>query len=249
MNLLNIDHNTQYRLNQVIKIYQRESPTDDSISTDFYLESQEAIKRGEEVILSESKPLKQETLNNLANYLHGRDQSSLKGFIPKRLIYQDPTIGNKIFIWYRESQKTFIRFSKNKKLPTDSTIHLPTLVFKATNRNLSVWAVKTKKATPNSLLFDAPLLNVSSGNICLGTTRKIIDNEIDKISDINQLIQYWEDMLFGSEFNTGDGDCKNAISHKNGLIHYLHQLSKKQDRFNNELLIPTQRKVKNLLKY
>lgn len=248
MKFLTIDNNSQYGIDQIIKVYSRESGADDSIKSRFYLESQQAHIIDNEIIFSESKPLKIETLNNLANFLHGRDQSALKGFVPKRLIYQDPTIGNKTFIWYREAQKTFLRFADNKRLPNDSYIHLPTLVFKASNRNLSVWAVKSKTASPSSQLYHAPLLNVSNGRICLGTTRRIIDSEIDNIHDINKLIQYWEDMLFGSEFNTGDGDCKNAVSHKKGLIHYLKQLSKTEERFNKDLLVPSQAKqIKNLI--
>lgn len=246
MNILKIDTHSKFKLRNVISIYQRDSGND-SINSKFYLESQEIQEVNDQLIFSEAKPLRRETLDDLATYLHGRDNSSLKGFVPQRLLYQDPTIGKKIFIWYREAQTTHMKFSEKKNLPKDSHIHLPALVFKAHNKNLSVWAIKTKKASAKTELYKAPLLNVSQGRICLGTTRKIIEDEIDNIHDINELLTYWEDMLFASAFNTGDGLCEDAIKGKQGVIQYYKKAAKEQLKFDTELLVPTTLKVKNLI--
>lgn len=248
MNFMKISQLSNYHLSHVISIYERDY-ADDSIPTNLYLESIKVNVKDGKSQYNSPKPLAKETLDYLAGYLHGRDKLSLKGFVPDRLIYQDPTIGNKSFIWYRPSQNTHLKFSDEPGLPEDGFFHLPTLVFMTVNKLLYVWAVKTKKATSKSRLYQAPLLNVVNGAVCLGTTKNLINEKLDKITDINELIEFWEDSLFNSDFNIGYGPCDKNINYEEGLIPYLKMTQSEQSPFSNDLLVPTEFQVKDLINF
>ena len=248
MTFIKINTNSHFKLSQVITIFKRDE-TEDHIDSQYYLESHQVLSRKGENLLSEGKPLTLECLDSLTSFLNGKESRMLKGIVPNNLIYQDPNIGSKKFIWYRKAQPTFLKFSGGNRLPKDGLVHLPTLVFMADKKDLLVFATKTAKPGSKSKLYYAPLLNTrTNGRICLGTTRRIIDNELESITDIQEMLNFWEKMLFGSEFTTGEGLGDQMINHEKGLISYIRSLQKTKKEFDTDLLVPSHMTIEKLAK-
>ena len=246
MNLPKFNKDSQFELEQVITLFKRED-SDDHIKERFYLESHSVLQVKGKNILSEGKPLTLACLHGLSGFLHGKDNRMMKGFIPKQLLYQDPNLGIKRLIWYRPAGEVHFKFRNEKKLPKSGSVHLPTLVFMAQENELFVYATKVNRPTSKSKLYRAPLLNTNgNGKICLGTTRRQVEQQLPLINELSNVLNFWEEMLFASEFTLGEGDGSRTVSYKQGLIPMIKDLQKSKEEFDNSYLVPTSKTVESL---
>lgn len=98
--------------------------------------------------------------------------------------------------WASEPQKIKMFFSKKNSIKTGS-YNMPGLVWNYKNRQLYVYAVKSK-INAHMQMFRAPLLNVSStGLVCLGSTKIEINKSSNSLDVIAKDI---EKSFFNSEF-------------------------------------------------
>lgn len=166
-----------------------------------------------------------------------KKELSFKGIIPKNIIYYK----SKNIIWYVNSSKKYLYFSKSLSLK-NGYYHLPRLLFAFINNKLSVFALKKGQIEETTKLFNAPFLNVyENGSICMGNVKTNISN----FSYIENAIQYLESAFFKSVFTHTN---HNAIIEGN-IIEYFKELKEKNINFDTDKLILNQTKnIENLLK-
>jgi PRTRC genetic system protein B len=130
-------------------------------------------------------------------------------------------------------------FNSNLNIPNGQYC-IPGLVWMVQKGSLSLFAYKSKRLTPNSPLYSAPFFNVrpKCGSVCLGSAKLDIPEEIT----FQNLIKYWEDKFFLSEFSHILGD--NPTRTNPVLV-----TMKSVNSFDNDELKPVKNlKLKDLLK-
>lgn len=193
---------------------------------DVYIE-QTDIKDG---IPGESKPLSVETTKSIFSNLLASESGTIqaKELLPKNLLYLDINVGNFTVIWYRKSEIRTLKFAKELKMH-DYTIKVPAMIYKATRKELSVWAIKdTKVPREKTQLFEAPFPNIyGDARVCLGNTKI----NIPMITTVQQIIAEYEKSFWYSEFT----DNNNYIQYWRKIV----KSKKIHTHWNNEDLIPT----------
>lgn len=244
MNNIKLNTDVPFVLRQILYVYER-TDAEDALKETFYLENQQ-VKEGKTLL--ERTPLTYQCLNDLAEFLGDKDQSRLHGFIPSRMIYQNANVGKQQLIWHRPAQKTHVKFTSANKLPKNGYIHLPNLVFHVRENDLHIYATKSSRPGPRTRVYKAPLLNLNtSSRICQGTTRGLIAKQLPLIHDLNNVLDFWEEMIFGSLFNTGEGTGDDRIAGELKLIPYLKKIIDSEEPFSEELLVSTQKRIEELV--
>ena len=142
------------------------------------------------------KPLSIEAIKSLKELLDGLDVKShdtMKGEIPKGLLYIDSDKINPKVVWITKSNWRVLTFSKEIGLK-DVSAEVPKLLWVYTAQGTSVFAIKG--TSKDSKVYNAPFWNVSdSGSICFGN----VDTKLD-LTDIGRAMKRVEDNFFNSQF-------------------------------------------------
>lgn len=143
--------------------------------------------------LSAGKPLKANTLDDLANYLTDRKAKKEEIFnfetnrIPKNVIAVNQEGSSKSATWKLEHPKRKLYFDNTLNIE-DGEVLLPNLIFSySTTGGLNVYAYLDKELTNTTPLYHAPFHNTSSGSICMGTAKIVLNSS------------YWEDLMTAAE--------------------------------------------------
>lgn len=178
----------------------------------FYLESHQINENG---ALLEGKPLLQETIQQMVDLFFDerKNTATIKGMIPENLLSFDLLPGgNYKMIWYRPAEIRVIHFANSLKLNTEK-VWVPATLYVSNKNSLDVYALKANtRPKETTLLFRAPYHNVGDdGDVCLGSANVAKP----KVLTYANLIKYWEDLFWLSEF-----------THANGMDHVKTDLHK-----------------------
>lgn len=176
---------------------------------DYYLESHDINEKGE---VMQGKPLLQETIEAIVDVFFDerKNKVAISGMIPDNLLnFLLLPGGNYRMVWYRPAEVRVIHFSSILKIETTKA-WVPAIVYTVEGRSFSVFALnantRPKEATK---LFMAPFFNVSdSGLVCLGSANV----KQPKQKTYMNLMQYWEDLFWLSEFTHVNGNDNKTVT-------------------------------------
>lgn len=157
----------------------------------------------------------------------------------QRLHFIDPTIlaeGTGCLLWWRPPAKARVWFNTKDELGTRSAVtpH-PGLVFAATHRIWSMWAVQgSERPTPDTPLFQAPYYNVDkNGSICAGNA------DVPKGFDPSVAPKY-EAAFWNSRFTHVNVKLAGELTQWKGgpMKLWKHLLDDQPNRFPEKALVP-----------
>ncbi|MBX3253956.1 MAG: PRTRC system protein B [Chitinophagaceae bacterium] len=207
----------------------------------YYLESHDVNGRGE--ILA-GKPLLQETLQAVVDVFFDerKNRTAIGGIMPDNLLhFCHLPGGNYRMIWFRPEEQRVIHHAESLKIKTGIT-SVPALIYRVSGGDLDVFALKAnKRPDEKTKLFVAPFFNVSNdGGVCLGNAKV----EKPKVLTFSNLIKYWEDLFWLSEFSHVNGNEKV----KSGdLTKIWRSLVGAKQKFPKEELMPSEVTMKNII--
>lgn len=188
----------------VVAITVYKNPEDTGISK-FYLESHDITPDGK---IGAGRPLLQETIQDVVDVFFDerKNDSAIKGMLPDNLLYFQQLPGsNSRMIWYRPAEIRVLHHATQLKLPTNKC-WVPALLYVVDRNELQVHALKSNtRPTEKTKLYKAPFFNVNDdGDVCLGSAnvKKPKDPTYDNV------IKYWEDLFWLSEFSHVNGSEK-----------------------------------------
>jgi len=175
---------------------------------EYYLESHDVNAEGQ---VLEGKPLLQETIQGIIDVFFDerKNMAQISGMLPENLLnFTFLPGGNYQMIWFRPAEQRVIHFAPQLKIPTDKA-WVPAMVYRTDGKQLSVYSIKSNnRPKEDTRLCYAPFFNVSDyGNVCLGSAHV----KRPKQKTYTNLMQYWEDLFWLSEFTHVNGnDMKTA---------------------------------------
>lgn len=180
-----------------------------------------------------SKSLNTKQLKNNACFIS-------KGISPTTVLNVNSN-ENGYAIWTCKPQKRTLFFTEKLEIPNGVT-PLPSLIFKATKNQLSVYAHKgTRRPTAKTKLYYAPFFNVyENGNICMGT----VGIKVAKATSLEEFIHLWEELFFNSYFSHLLDDY-NPI--EENIVSLWKNLIDTDKPFPNEQLKKNGKTLKNIL--
>lgn len=208
-----------------------------------YIESHVIGENGE---VYEGKPLMQETLDGIVDVFFDdrQNRSEIKGFIPGNILSYELLPGGKYsMIWYRPEERRQLYFAENLHLPSGKA-WVPPMLYKASSRGLYVYALKSSdRPKETDKLFKAPFYNIyNDGQVCLGSARIAKP----KVRTYANVIKYWEDLFWLSEFSSLHGNENPTKSNINTLWKGMIGKPKKWSDM-NELIPHKKKSLKDLL--
>lgn len=201
-----------------------------------YLERRD-IRKG---VMGAGSPLTKKCIIDIMNAIAIDSENSdygIHGVIPPNLLYSDCTPGKIKLVWFNPPRKRNVFFSADLGIP-EGSMNVPGLLYIAYDGRLSMYAFKGNR--PKGKLYHAPFMNVDSKFVCLGNAK------VPKPADCtySNLISYWEEMFWRSEFSHILGD--NPI--EGNLSSLTKHLIESGEKFPNEVLKPVNITLKDLLR-
>jgi PRTRC genetic system protein B len=167
------------------------------------------------------------------------------GFMPANVLY----MSGDLILWWEPPARRHITFRVGEAQAEQfgggergETVPHPGLIFAASARVWSVWAVKGReRPTPQTPLYQAPYFNVNGqGQICQGNVPRPEGTTIDKI-------QVWNDAFFRSYF-THPNVAGKLVKHPGGAYALWRDLlDGRFERFPERSLVPTKSTLAALL--
>ncbi|MFP5436751.1 MAG: PRTRC system protein B [Bacteroidia bacterium] len=147
-------------------------------------------------------PLSVREAQSLAKALDTREQAGKaflrpEGVLPTNVLHLDPSENGSV-VWYTKPQRQKLYFAQSLGLES-GTIALPALVWKASKKELQVFALTVKtKPKAETPLFHAPFFNLyQKGYVCMGN----VDVTIKAASSLEEFITAWQGYFFESYFS------------------------------------------------
>jgi len=169
---------------------------------DYYLESHQISPEGK---IMEGKPLLQSTIAEMVELFYDdrKDRSQISGAIPENLLSYLPLPGGNFkLVWYRPAETRYIHFAQSLRLQSGKA-SIPPMIYEVSKNTLSVFALKIDAwPTEKTKLFRSPFHNVGdNGTVCLGNAK--VKKPLEKT--FANVIKYWEDLFWLSEFSHLNG--------------------------------------------
>jgi len=116
--------------------------------------------------------------------------------LPDNVIAQ----GDDSLVWYVPAKVRTMLFKHEKKV-TKTAVPYPTLIFKVTDRCLSIASSRYKrKPKADDIVYHAPLMNIySDGRVCVGTAHCPQDSDLESMAK-------WESVIFDTIFTHTNHD-------------------------------------------
>lgn len=163
-----------------------------------YCESYDCNDRGR---LVNAHPLSKREIESLAQIFEHHSRESEKfllcdELLPENLLYLSPK--HKCVIWYTPRQHAQLYFARTLPL-ADGHMPLPALLWKATDSDLFVFAIKEQtKPNATTALYHAPFFNIyADGRVCMGT----VEATFEDCCNVIQFIAAWQQYFFNSHFS------------------------------------------------
>lgn len=164
------------------------------------------------------------------------EQSNIPhGKIPGNILYSDTRKGHERYLWYNPPQERMMFFSKNLNI-NDGKYHLPGIIYDTNGENLDVYAFKEELPQADSLLYKAPLYNVTGQKLCLGNAKTGFPDNLT----FDSYMMYWEKKCWLSEFSHLGGSVNPT---KSNLVTVTKNSVKS---FNTDELLPFEKNGKPL---
>jgi len=235
---------TNYKPVLALQVYRTENKV--SGFGEYYIESHDINDQGQ---VMQGKPLLQETLQGIVDVFFDERKNTAKitGMLPENLLsFTYMPGGNYRMVWYRPAEIRVIHFAASLRIGT-AKAWVPAMVYVAESRTLSVFALKANtRPKETTKLCYAPFFNVNdSGSVCLGNAN--VKKPKDKT--YQNLMQYWEDLFWLSEFtHVNGGDSKTTTKLKPLWTKIIKSKCKLKWNEINELKLYKDATLKKLLK-
>lgn len=207
---------------------------------EFYIEQHELYKTKQGAYkLGAGTPMEYETIYSIIESINSSTQikRKFKGLMPDNLLYFYPHMPQERLVWVVEPERRYLKFNRNDL--ESGKADCPRLIFSIEgNKMLSVFAVKDKKITPETILYNAPFPNVTRGSVCIGGALKWIQ----ETQTYEELMEQWESIFFDSTFNHDGGSQQAKIS----MGKLWKPLLDTKKKFPLEQLVESGKKLKNL---
>ena len=140
--------------------------------------------------MGEGRPVTVEFMNELVQNYSETYSATPHGRLPSNLLYADSRKGSEKYIWYNPPGKRRMYFVSGLEIE-NAEYNLPGIIYEARDTRLDVYAYKGERPGEDTLLYAAPLFNVTGSSVCLGSAR------IEKPKDLTygRLLEYWENPL------------------------------------------------------
>jgi PRTRC genetic system protein B len=205
----------------------------------FYMESHRIDGKGR---MLAGRPLTLRCITELVDAFAVESGGIPHGILPANMLYCDTRKGHEWYVWYNPPRKRMMYF--NSKLNIDDGEYaMPGLVYDTCGERLDIYAFTEEKPEPDSILYKAPLFNVTEKSVCLGNAKiNFPDNPT-----FQEYIDFWEKKFWQTEFSHLGADGNPT---KNNLVIVTENST---ESFDYEELIPLKKKGKiqtlnNLLK-
>lgn len=145
-------------------------------------------------------------------------------------------------VWFTKAKMRKLFFAESLEIP-NGYAEIPAMLWLADKKSFKVFALKgSRRPTENTPIFHSPFFNVyENGSVCMGT----VNVEIKKSASIEEFTKNWEDYFFNSYFS----HLMNGHNPVNrNCIQVWKDLVEGKKPFPNEVLIKTNKTIKNLLK-
>ena len=185
---------SKYKPEQAIIVYRQSNN-----SNNYYLESHDIMEDKKGLLLGEGKPLKKESIQQMAEALADSTCNTLssKYILPENLIYINQKPGFNTLAWIVPESKKSLFFVKELNIPSGMA-SCPTLLFLVKGKKLFIYALGSSKRDLAVKVFKAPFHNIyEDGSVCLGNAET--ENNIQSFEDA---VAYWQKMFFQSEFSS-----------------------------------------------
>jgi PRTRC genetic system protein B len=151
--------------------------------------------------LLEGKPLAQESIEGMVGVFFDerKNLSTIAGLIPEHVLFYDNLPGGQYKLaWYRPAEKRVLHFAEKLKLPSGQA-WVPPMIYVAQRQSLNVFAFDGQRRPDyDTRLMRGPFHNVSTeGSVCLGSAKA----KKPAAQTYDEVIRYWEDMFWNSEFS------------------------------------------------
>jgi len=182
---------------------------------------------------------------SLAKALDTREQAGKaflrpEGILPSNVLHIDASDNGSV-VWYTPPQPQLLYFANSLGIES-GTVQLPALVWKATKKELQIFALATKaKPKAATTLYHAPFFNLyRKGFVCMGT----VDVRIAAAATLEEFIAAWQGYFFGSYFSHHI-DNHNPVAQN--LISLYTELMQSGKPFPADTLTKTSLTLKDLL--
>lgn len=172
-----------------------------------YIESRRINEKGR---MLAGRPLTLKCITELVEFFSAEQGNTPHGKIPENMLYSDTRKGHERYIWYSPPGKRMMFFSKSLNI-RDGEYHLPGIIYDTDGEGLDVYAFMEEKPEVGSILYKAPVFNVTGQKVCLGNAKADFpDNPV-----FGDYTAYWEKKFWLSEFSHPGG---NTNPTKNNLV-------------------------------
>lgn len=164
-----------------------------------------------------------------------------KGVLPSNILHINHRGENASVVWFSKSQQRQLHFVNNLEIPSGKAF-VPSMVWKATKNNLSVYALASdRRPKENTKLHYAPFFNIhQDGKVCMGT----VNIEIKNSASVEEFITQWENYFFGSYFSHLLGSNSPV---KGNCVNLWKDLIHTGESFPKEVLKHCNKTLKNLI--
>jgi len=206
----------------------------------FYTEYAEIVND----VAQSYKPVSYEALDQLFNTVKTKLVKSedrkivFTGMIPRNVLHFDPNALSPRITWFCKGMLRKIKYKKVK-----GRLFYPHLIFRLSNNELYIYAVKTTNIDEYTPLFQAPFPNIKKDeNLCWGTM------DIKNFTSNNsyeKIMRMVEDGFFNSTFTTDYAAGRT----KSPTLPLLESLIKdeNQTRFPSKELLPLNKYLRNVV--
>jgi PRTRC genetic system protein B len=176
---------------------------------------------------------------NASNELRA-DYLVSKGVLPPNVLHIKPRFDG-YAIWHTPAKKVNLLFSSELGI-ADGEACVPPLVWKATQKKLQLFALKTsKRPDAKTPLYFAPFFNVRMNeSICMGT----VDVNMHRVNNLEKFMEQWENYFYNSYFSHA-----HAIEApiKGSLINLWQELVQTKEPFPTNVLKKNGKTINDLI--
>ena len=183
--------------------------------------------------------------NDLAEMLNSSPESKQvflrsEGLLPENVLFINANRDGFV-IWFTPPMEVNLFFKADLSIP-DGKAKIPAMVWKATNKSLQVYALKThRKPSADAQLHHAPFFNVyQNGGVCMGN----VDIKISGQTGLEEFMSLWQTYFFNSKFSHLNGVTSPV---KGNIIQLWNKLISGTNSFPVKSLIKTDKNLKDLL--
>ena len=197
-----------------------------------YIESHRINEQGR---MLAGHPLTLKCITELVEAFQVEQGNTPHGRIPENMLYSNTRKGYERYLWYNPPCKRMMFFTKNLNIE-NREYYLPGIIYDTDGEHLDVYAFKEEKPEAESLLYKAPLFNVTGKKVCLGNAKiHFPDNPT-----FEEYILYHEKKFWLSEFSHLGGSINPT---KNNLVTVTKNMT---GSFDYDELIPFEKNGKIL---